>query len=233
MQRVMLLSIVVLIGTSFTAHAYSAGPPQNDVVSGDGCTCHGSGSPNADTKITVSGVPATYQPNQRYHVNVSSETNVVNIGVNKGGFLVFASKGTFEKRSGSQDWYLLVNLSNNTKAIEHNKDGDTQNTAASQPWWFIWKAPAAGSGPANIRVYVNRVDGGETPNTADEWNRKHFTVKETSATSVPVAPPPGPVPPPAPPPAQAAPSKDEGLSSIGFMAVVATLAVVGVSLRRD
>lgn len=184
----MIALTVIAVAGAAGAEAYSGGAPGRAVVNAEGCTCHGGGSPNSGTSMTVTGVPSSYVAGARYHINITSTTTVANVGTNKGGFLAWASGGTFEKRPGSQDWYSIDGpnepMTNGTHFITHNSAGDQQ---ASQAWWFVWKAPSPATGALKMKVFVNRVDGSGGPNELDGWNRKTFTIA-APAPSTPTTP---------------------------------------------
>lgn len=185
MARAFAWLLVLVLGAALLAgvEARSNGAPGRRVIDTEGCTCHGGGSPNSGTSMTVTGVPAAYTAGARYHVNVTSTTTVANVGSNKGGFLAWASQGTFEKRPGSEDWYSIdapnEPMTNGTHFITHNSAGDQQ---ANQAWWFVWKAPATASGAIVFKVFVNRVDGASGANELDGWNRKTFSISAPIGT---------------------------------------------------
>ena len=171
-MRIVWFALFALVGVAVAVQAYSTGPPANNVVSDDGCTCH-SANPNAGTVVNVAH-PSSYLGAVRHPIRVTSTTDVVqNPAGNKGGFLAWASHGTFAKRDGSEDWYIVEALDGKS-VIKHNLRGDSSNTA--QDWRFDWVPPTTDVGTVTIKVWVNRVNGDGGASALDHWNRKHVTI---------------------------------------------------------
>lgn len=200
MPRILFLALASIVAVAVSVQAFSSGPPAQTVVSGDGCTCH-SPNPNAATTVTVEA-PTSYTLGQTYTIRVTSTTDVTSVGVNKGGFLSWASAGAYAAPSSNAAWYQTETLDGKS-VIKHTSAGDQQNL--NQAWEYRWTAPSTNVGTVTIKVWVNRVNGDGSASEADHWNRKHVTVG-APATSPSPSPPSSPTSstpssaPPAPPP---------------------------------
>ncbi|HEX9816998.1 MAG TPA: choice-of-anchor V domain-containing protein, partial [Candidatus Thermoplasmatota archaeon] len=174
-----------------SAAAFSSGPPPDTVKNNDGCTCHGGGSPNANTIINaVEGWPSSYVPSQEYVLNISSTTDVPQPALtkNQGGFLAWVSKGTLSTTPETAPWLNVGTMGSGEAWVSHSKQGETEN--GRQEWTFVWQAPGAGTGPVTLHVYVNRVNGNNGADSGDHWNRKTVTTSEGSASPSSVFPTP-------------------------------------------
>jgi hypothetical protein len=184
-MRIAWLALVVLLSLAVVAQARSGGPPASTVMADNGCSCH-SADPNANTVVTVT-FPAQYLGAARHPIKITSTTDVAQNPVgNKGGFLAWVSKGSFAKRSGSEDWYQTGTLSNGTWWIEHNGKGDSDN--AAQQWLFDWIPPTSDVGPVTLKVFVNRVNGDGTNSDLDHWNRRSIVVPAGPAGTASMTP---------------------------------------------
>ncbi|MBI2078782.1 MAG: hypothetical protein HYT80_10510 [Euryarchaeota archaeon] len=235
MRRIALVVVLVLVAVSVTVEAWSSGPPASNVVSGDGCTCHSQG-PNAGTSVTVEA-PTAYVLGQSYTIKVSSTTDVTSVGLNKGGFLSWASAGTLQKPATNANWYQTEPYDSRPDAvIKHTTAGDQGNTA--QAWEYVWKAPSTSVGSVQIKVWVNRVNGDGGASEADHWNRKHVTVA-APATSAPTSTTPSGGTSSSSPtssgtsPPQGQDTPSDGAPALPWAAAVAVLAAVAFGRRRS
>lgn len=178
MARILFLVLASIVAVAATAQAWSSGPPAGTVVSGDGCTCHSS-NPNAGTTVTVEA-PTSYVLGRVYDIRVTSTSDVISAGINKGGFLSWASAGTLAAPAANAAWYQTETLDGKS-VIKHTSTGDQQNL--NQAWEFRWTAPSANVGAVTIKVWVNRVNGDGGASEADHWNRKHVTVGAPATAS--------------------------------------------------
>ena len=232
MRRLLLVLVLVIVAVSVTVEAWSSGPPASNVVSGDGCTCH-STNPNSGTAVTVQA-PSSYAVGQSYTIKVTSTTDVTSVGINKGGFLSWASAGTLEKPSTNANWYQTEQLDGKW-VIKHTTAGDQGN--ANQAWEYTWKAPATHAGSVQIKVWVNRVNGDGGASDADHWNRKHVTIA-APATTAPTSSPTSPgqaTSSPSKPGASSGPGSSapvDGVPALPAVAVVAVLAVFAATRPR-
>jgi hypothetical protein len=188
MRSVVWFGIAVLvIALSVTASARSNGADASgwaaNVKSSDGCTCHG--PTNAGTKINdLEGWPASYLPGQTYSLVLSSTTDVTSPAApqSQGGFLAWVNRGTLAPSVGSESW-IKAGEASGASFVAHVLQGERENTA--QTWSFVWTAPSAGSGPVELRAFVNRVNGNGGADSGDHWNKRSFTATEGSAVSSP------------------------------------------------
>lgn len=238
--RLILLLLIALTSLVAAATALSDGPPADTVKRDDGCSCH-SAAPNSGTQIQgLQGQPEPYTAGETYALTIRSTTDVINAGLNKGGFLVYADEGTLLKPDTNADWYRTGTMGSGESWIEHTLAGDRGNVNSEQPWAFKWRAPDPSPGDVALHVFVNRVNGDGGASSDDHWNRQTFVIRATPhgdpppsspATSTSKAPTSSGAPTASPPTATGPPAQasgtngSPGLSPIaGFLAVVLAVA---------
>jgi len=151
LQCVLLPMVLLFIYLSMSS--YSGG------ISGQytaGCTCHGNGTPNPNTIVTVTG-PTAYAYNQviTYTVTVSNASELA------AGFNLKCNIGQITSvGSGVQNF--------STTEIGHNTPRSL--TGGTATWTFQWTAPSSGSTPLQFNIAGNAVNLSGGPDAGDAWN---------------------------------------------------------------
>jgi len=152
-------------GSRVTAN--SGGPPASRTGAPGELTCatsdcHG-GSPNTGSgTLTISGLPATYAPNQEITVTVT--LNQSNRGLY--GFQATALDsqnrrvGDLSVTEPSRTQRVTNVISGNLREyISHNFNGTEPNGTNQNSWTFKWKAPAQSAGQVTFYVAGNAANG--------------------------------------------------------------------------
>jgi hypothetical protein len=149
--------------------SFSSGPPVSvSGAPGEGnCTaCHSDFTVNSGKGgVTITGLPATYSPNQEIQVTVTvTQNNTVGFGfqltaVDAAG----AAGGTFTVpvQNPAQMQIITGNVSGNIRSyVEHTKFGI--GGGGDRSWTFTWQAPNQDIGPISFYAAGNAVDSDGT-----------------------------------------------------------------------
>ncbi|MDX2029924.1 MAG: choice-of-anchor V domain-containing protein [Blastocatellia bacterium] len=157
-MKVFILAIfcgmVAMVGLNGTpAGAFTGGPiaGRTGAPSEATCTaCHGGAGVNTGGgSVAITGLPATYTPNQEINVTVT---------VTQASRVKFGFQLTALDDQGRRAGDLVVTDSNRTQVItgvvggnlrqymNHTGEGTTANPAGQLSWTFRWKAPATSAG---------------------------------------------------------------------------------------
>src|SRR5262245_52758469 len=152
--------------------AFSSGPPASRTgapalgtfaAEGVCVQCHTSFALNSGPGIlTISGLPATYTPNQEVTVTIT---------LNQSSRVLYGFEATFLDDQGQKAGNItatdtsrtqIVNGSGNfagRQYIEHTSAGTTPNGTDQNSWTFKWTAPAQSVGRVTIYVAGNAANG--------------------------------------------------------------------------
>lgn len=147
-------------------------PDRFIVGCGDATSCHG--GQTSGLEVALQGLPASYNPQQTYALNLSisggpEPYNKSTQGL--GGFDLFVSIGHFVKPANS-----TLRLSLSSREISH-----AANDTDQRYWQFDWVAPEAGSGNAAFRLAV-LAGNGDNKAEGDQWTTL-FLASEGSQVS--------------------------------------------------
>jgi hypothetical protein len=144
-------------------------------LSAEGCSCHGD-SNDEGARVSVAGLPEAYTPGLTYDLIVTLEGGpTASANGHQGGFNLAASAGTL----GSIDGTTRIT---DDGEVTHDHPGANQRT-----WMLTWTAPEATTGPVNITVAGNVVDGDHQPTEGDDWALAAYSVGEGETDPVAVA----------------------------------------------
>ncbi|MBT60630.1 MAG: hypothetical protein CMA63_03640 [Euryarchaeota archaeon] len=175
-KRVTVLALIFLMLVA--APQFEAMPTGIGSNGDNGCTCHGGASP--DTKVTVTGLPDTFNASETYTFTVTVVNDVMEPhdgadgtewNGHKGGFRILSTSGV---------------VSTVEDSLGHDMDGGLTHTAEGndrRTWDFEWVAPADDTKVVDITVYGNAVNGGAGPG-GDYWNQADFTIPGLNAGDV-------------------------------------------------
>ena len=156
----------------FLAHAAppllnSFGPLPNvagDPPSFSNCSvCHvGAPSDSGPGSVSISGMPARYQPGSTYPVTITVadpnasrwgfEAGATDRSGNQAGSFAATSAGTSVQSQGAREW------------VNHNGGGTFQGVLLSSSWTFDWTAPPAGTGIVTLWVAGNAANNAQGNN---------------------------------------------------------------------
>jgi hypothetical protein len=162
--------LVVLVVTPITVRSFAEGPFPG-FTGGFGeptcLQCHiGSELNPPGGKLTLTGVPASFQPGQDYAVTVS----LVKQGLVKGGFQLAArvASGASRGRDAGAlavlgpDLQLVKSEDAKTTYIQHTPAGTVAAKAGSMTWKFRWTAPKDGV-PVRFDLAANASNNDTSP----------------------------------------------------------------------
>ena len=172
MLRILVPAALVAIGVPLAAAAFKEGPYPN-VTGGFGeQTCHLCHLDNPindrEGEVTLTGVPPTYLPGERYQITVGLRRE----GLRRGGFEIaarFASGKNKGRQAGSwtpQDTRVQLIPGAVDKAltfVQHNLMGSRVSTTGANTWTVEWTAPAAPAGPVQFNVAANASNNDDSP----------------------------------------------------------------------
>jgi len=172
MPRILAPAALFVIGVPLAAAAFKEGPYPN-VTGGFGeqsChLCHLDNPVNdGEGEVTLSGVPQTYVPGERYPITVGLRRE----GLRRGGFEIaarFASGRNKGRQAGSwtpQDTRVQLIPGAVDKAltfVQHNLMGSRVSTTGANTWTVEWTAPAASAGPVQFNVAANASNNDDSP----------------------------------------------------------------------
>ena len=151
-----LVSLMLLVFATPVIDANSSGKYN----SASGCSCHYSGS----SPTITHNIPATYDANQQYTLNISVSGSTGQ----KGGFSLEVNKGTLSTPG--------VGIG----AVKVNSAGSsaTHTTSNNRAWTLAWTAPSTGSGSVTFGLACMAANG-LNGNSGDSWTTTSVTVPET------------------------------------------------------
>ena len=172
MLRILAPAALVAIGVPLAAAAFKEGPYPN-VTGGFGeqsChLCHLDNPINdREGEVTLSGVPPTYVPGERYQITVGLRRE----GLRRGGFEIaarFASGKNKGRQAGSwtpQDTRVQLIPGAVDKAltfVQHNQIGSRAATAGANSWTMEWTAPPAPAGVVQFNAAANASNNDDSP----------------------------------------------------------------------
>lgn len=130
-------------------------------------TCHQCHSENPlnelSGRITLSGIPATYTPGERYMITVA----VVRPQLIKAGFQMSARFSGGENAGHNAGAFLpademteaIPDDGGRITYIQHSSTGSGVPLPGSSRWTFTWIAPATGGGPVVFHAAANAANG--------------------------------------------------------------------------
>lgn len=165
----------LLLMSSRPARAYSSGPDVSLTGSPglgatpaeDTCTaCHNSFALNSGPgKLTVTGMPVSYVPGQKYSITVSLnqasrarygfQATILDGQGNRAGTISISSPGRTQLLSGSVG-------ASNRQYVEHTIGGVGATSTNQADWTFDWTAPSNNVGKVSIYVAGNAANGSST-----------------------------------------------------------------------
>ncbi|MEO6654969.1 MAG: choice-of-anchor V domain-containing protein [Pyrinomonadaceae bacterium] len=166
-------AIFYFVGFSDKAAASASGPSPShtDAPGEDNCTaCHISFPVNSGAgSVQISGVPASYFPNQPIQVTVTTSE----VGALAYGFQITAIDGTGVERGNvtlpvqnPPKMQIVDNLVGGLlrSYVEHTEDGlFTMGQFGSNSWTFTWTAPPQSAGEIVFYAAGNGADGNAVP----------------------------------------------------------------------
>lgn len=172
MFRILIPLAVFVAAATSGAAAFKEGPYPN-VTGGFGeQSCHLCHLDNAvndrEGEVTLSGVPASYVPGERYPITVTLRRE----GLRRGGFEIaarFASGRNKGKQAGNwtpQDARVQLIPGAVDKAltfVQHNLMGSRVSETGAATWTVEWTAPPAAAGPVQFNVAANASNNDDSP----------------------------------------------------------------------
>ena len=186
--KVTLTIFFLFCSTGSILLALSEGPPAgttgDSFFSEPSCNqsgCHVGNSINAPGgSLTITGVPAQYQPGQTYPIHVTISKS----GQRRWGFELAVRAASTKAQAGTIAVTDTANTQiatlNGVQYIEHTING-TANGAAQGSWTFNWTAPSTPVGDIRFSCAGNAANG-DFNNTGD------FIYTTVAVSSAPVAP---------------------------------------------
>lgn len=138
-----------------------------------GCSCHG--YPNANTVITMTGVPSSgYVPGTAYSITLSATNmNYAAIPSAKAGFDLIFSAGTLSNAPAQ----TTIN------GLEISHSSGKAMTSGTVSWTFTWTAPASGTGAVTANVALN-VTNGNGQTSGDAHNIATINLLQAAPTTL-------------------------------------------------
>jgi hypothetical protein len=172
MSRILIRAALFVVAVPLATAAFKEGPYPN-VAGGFGeqsChLCHLDNPVNdREGEVTLTGVPQTYVPRERYPITVSLRRD----GLRRGGFEIaarFASGKSKGRQAGSwmpQDARVQLIPGAVDKAltfVQHNLMGSRVTETGTTTWTVEWTAPAAAAGPVQFNVAANASNNDDSP----------------------------------------------------------------------
>jgi hypothetical protein len=172
MFRILIRAAPFVVAVPLATAAFKEGPYPN-VTGGFGeqsChLCHLDNPVNdREGEVTLTGVPQTYAPSERYPITVSLRRD----GLRRGGFEIaarFASGKSKGRQAGSwtpQDARVQLIPGAVDKAltfVQHNLMGSRVTETGTTTWTVEWTAPAAAAGPVQFNVAANASNNDDSP----------------------------------------------------------------------
>jgi len=130
--------------------------------------CHMDGELNeTGGSLTIEGLPARYQPGQRYRLTVV----VVHPELRLAGFELSAryeSGPDSARQAGAlavEDDRSRVSIDETSRVqyAHHLRSGTTPLRSGSGRWTILWTAPAGGSGPVAFHLAANAANDNDSP----------------------------------------------------------------------
>lgn len=160
--------VVLLMGATGSAFAFSFGPPDERTGAPNETTCatvgcHAGNELNATGGSLMLTIPETYMPNEVYTIIV----DLARAGQSRWGFEMTAfdadgaKAGTFELADEAN---TLLTEANGKQYVKHNALGTAKGTADENQWTVQWTAPDADIGSITFYAAGNAAndDGGAT-----------------------------------------------------------------------
>jgi hypothetical protein len=172
MSRILIRVALFVFGLPLAAAAFREGPYPN-VTGGFGeQSCHLCHLDNAvndrEGDVTLTGVPQTFVPGERYQITVSLRRE----GLRRGGFEIaarFASgrlKGRQAGRWTPQDTRVQLIPGAVDKAltfVQHNLMGSRVSETGTNTWTVEWTAPPAPAATVQFNVAANASNNDDSP----------------------------------------------------------------------
>ena len=155
--------VVLLMGATGSAFAFSFGPPDERTGAPNEANCATAGC-HAGNELNATGgslmltIPETYMPNEVYTIIV----DLARAGQSRWGFEMTAldadgaKAGTFELADEAN---TLLTETNGKEYVKHNAPGTAAGTADANQWTVQWTAPNADIGPVTFYAAGNAADG--------------------------------------------------------------------------
>jgi hypothetical protein len=179
------LAVAVLVTV---VYGFSAGPPAGRTGAPGEATCvqcHAGTLNNGPGRVTISGVPETYEPNQEFTLTI----RVVHPDRQRWGFQITA----LDDANNPAGTLLPVDR-NRTKVVEgtgnlrervyveHTKSGTFSGQAQGAEWEVKWTAPAADAGRVTFYAAGNAANG----NNASSGDSIYTTAVSTGPAAGPM-----------------------------------------------
>ena len=163
-MRILVPTLLFLIGVPFALTAYKEGPFPNMTGGFGDRTCHSCHFDNPVNApggtLTVTGVPSTYAVGQTYAITVT----LARQGMTRGGFEIaarFAGGRAKAKQAGA--WRLLdqraqlipSQIDPSLRFVQHTLAGSKAMNPGVNAWTIDWTAPPASDGPIQFNVAGN------------------------------------------------------------------------------
>ena len=159
--------VLLLMGATSSAFAFSFGPPDEKTGApneGTCAECHvGNDLNSPDGSLMLVDIPEAYMPNEVYDIVVK----LAHPGQSRWGFEITAldandaKAGTFELADEAN---TLLTETNGKQYVKHNAPGTAKGTADENQWTVQWTAPDADIGAITFYAAGNAAndDGGAT-----------------------------------------------------------------------
>jgi hypothetical protein len=178
--KLLALAGVVLFATlvvATTTESYSTGITRSKGLAAEGCICHGESghgtpNPNVELYFRVGDNPVAYAPNKVYNLSFGAAASDVPAaqGSNKGGFNLFVNVG---KLAPAEGWEEFVSVEPSGQEATHQKKGDQEK---GRNWNLTWQAPGEAAEPAIFTLWINTVNGDDTPTADDHFNGGTYVI---------------------------------------------------------
>ena len=160
MVRRRCMAMTVLLFTVMASNWVVASPQGLGSEANEGCLCH---TPDAATRVSISGLPAAYEANASYDIVVSILSSIEPAENDaQGGFRLLVSNGTMQMNT------------TNVQAVDggwtHTEHGSHQRS-----WSMTWISPSDNTSRTDFIVHGNAVNGNNAQ-TGDAWSTHEVTV---------------------------------------------------------
>jgi hypothetical protein len=160
MARRRTLVVAVLLLALWSNQMVGASPNGLGSEANEGCLCH---TPQADTKVVLSGFPDAYEANTTYTLTLEVISAIEAMdNRSQGGFRMLVSEGQVV-----HDNTTMQELDN---GWTHTYNGSSQRT-----WTFEWTSPTSNDSATTFTVHGNAVNGNNAQ-TGDAWSTMDLVV---------------------------------------------------------
>lgn len=157
------VAVFLLAFLSFAAYTFSSSDGSQTGLYASGCSCHGGGSSNSATSLSVTSGSGSFS------VKPNSTTNFTVKVSNSSGLQHFGTNIAVVNSSGSKVGTVSAGTGLQVRNGELTHSGKQSNGTSSFDFTFSWTAPAT-AGKYYIKAVGNAVNNNNGTDGGDQWN---------------------------------------------------------------